>query len=191
MLFGFAVLVSVYQLGSLGKGITTSFANAKENVVATVAPTTGPTAVPTGMSTTEFSEEGFAPDRIVIDSVGVNLLVFAQKANGDTWNVLPHAANYAEDTSRINRTSGNVGIYALDTIDGFAKLEQLENDTEIVVYGEDKKATYKITYSGLITSDMKIFEQTEDPTLTLIAVDGSFENKTYIVKAMLVKIENN
>jgi LPXTG-site transpeptidase (sortase) family protein len=185
IIFVLAALGSVFQLGSLGNGISATFAESIEATVATVVPTRQPGPTPTNQPA-----DTFTPERIVINDVDIDLLVFSQPLKNGTWEVLPHVANFAEGTSLVNPKEGNVGIFAHDRLDGFTRIKQLSEGAEIVVYGPTQKAVYKVTSSKIIEpTDVDAFSPSKEPTLTLITCDGLFSEKRYMVKASLVKIE--
>lgn len=184
VIFAIAALASFYQLGSLGNGITEGFAKTFE---ATVTPSI---SAPAAKPTSAIPSDTFTPERITIDEVDIDLLVFSQPIKNGTWEVLPDVANYAEGTSLVNPKDGNVGIFAHDRLVGFTKIKQLAKGAEIIVYGNGQKATYKLTESRIVEpTDVNVFNPTVKPTLTLITCDGLFSEKRYMVQAELVKIE--
>lgn len=183
IIFVVAALASVFQLGSLTNGISSTFASAFEATVTPVKPSPKPTKA-------QEKTDSFAPERIVIPGVGIDLLVFSVPLKNGTWEVLPHVANYAEGTSLINPTKGNVGIYAHDRLDGFTRIKELLTGSDIIVYGLTQKATYKVITTDVVApSDVSVFDQTDKPILTLITCDGLFSEKRYMVQAELIKIE--
>ncbi len=182
-IFVLAAFASIAQLGALGTGVSSTVANSQE-LTATPFASKTPTVTPVK------TLSAFTPERIVISSVEIDLPVFSVPLRDGTWELLPHVANFAEGTSLVNDKEGNVGLFANDRLDGFTRIQQLNNNTEIVVYGNGQKATYKVTSSRLAkTTDTNVFAPTKTPILTLVTSDETFSNKQYIVKAALVKIE--
>lgn len=185
IIFMLAAAGSLFQLGSLGNGITATFADTIQSTITPILPTATP--VPTK---SEQPKAVFTPERIVISEIDVDMLVFSQQLKNGTWEVLPHVANYAEGTSAVNPNDGNVGIFAYDKLDGFTKIEQLSEGSEIIVYGLNEKAVYKVTSVKVAdATDVSVYKETKEPTLTLVTCDEAFSEKRYIVKADLEKID--
>ncbi len=182
-IFVLAAFASIFQLSSLGNGLSATVANSQELTATPVTPVT-PTITPVK------TLSAFTPERVVISSVEIDLPIFSVPLKDGTWEVLPHVANFAEGTSLVNAQEGNVGLFANDRLDGFTRIQQLDNDAAIIVYGNGQKATYKVTSSrDALATDTNVFAPTKTPILTLVTSDEIFSNKQHIVKAELVKIE--
>lgn len=188
------VVFGAVQIVSLAKGYKRIFSGEDEAVAETI-----PTPTPkypykscVGEKETEYEGE-FTPDRIVIDSVGIDLQVVPVPLVNGTWRVNAGVANYAEGTSLVNGVRGNVGIFAHDRKNGFTDIKKLTNSDEIYVYGATDtllKATYSVEYADVFApTDVAVYDETEDPVLTLVTCDGSFSQKRFIVRAKLVKFE--
>lgn len=177
-----AAFASVYQLGSLGNGISASVEKSFEPTIAPSMPTVAPVKPALPKNT-------FKPTRIVISDVEIDLPIVSQPLKKGTWDVMPQVANYAEGTSLVNSKNGNVGIYAHDQLIGFAKIKQLKKGATIYIYGEGYQATYTVSSSKVVKpTDMDVFEVTKEPTLTLITCDGEFSEKRYMIEAELSKL---
>lgn len=185
IIFVLAALASIFQLGSLGNGITTSFADSIGTSAQSITPASRPIE--------EVRKEVvFEPDRIVITTINTDLLVFSEEVQESAWTALPHAASFAANTSLVNAKKGNVGIVVDTKLIGLSGVTQLANGSEIVVYGDTKKAVYTVTVlEQAETSTTDVFTETKKPTLTIVTVDGDFTNKQYVIKAELVRIEES
>lgn len=182
IVFILAIFASFYQLGTLTKGITMSFAN---SISETITPTM-PTVTPVQPIKT------FIPERMTIADAGIDLLVFPQPLKDGDREVLTHAASYAEGTDVVNDKQGTVGIYVEKNIKGVSNVSKSLTGSDIILYGKNEKALYRIVAVSSVSPKMEnVFASTENPTMTLVVVDGTFDKKTYLVKAKLVKIENH
>lgn len=183
------VFASVMQLNLLGQGIYAQL-NQPEEMHSSVPlqqfPTT-PTVTP------HEDIKAFKPERIVIPSINMDLDIVSVPLKNGTWAVNDGVANYAEGTSLINDKDGNVGIYGHDKVNAFRDIKKLltgSNDYDIVLYGNNYRATYKITSASVIApTAINVFYPSKEPTITLITCEGLFSDKRFMVKAKLVKIE--
>lgn len=178
---------SAMQLNLLSNGILLKQKTPDVNAGSFFAPEQKPLP---SIAPTETEHISFKPTRIVIGSIGINLRVVSVPLVNGTWQVNSGVANFAEGTSLVNKKDGNVGIFAHDRIDGFTKIRQLAHGYDIIVFGNNYKATYKVEEMAVISpTDVDVFYPTKEPTLTLTTCDGLFSEKRYMVKAKLVKIE--
>jgi LPXTG-site transpeptidase (sortase) family protein len=139
---------------------------------------------------TESKTEPFKPKRIVMEKAGIDLPVIPVNLINGTWAVNEGVANFAEGTSLVDESGGNVGIYGHARPQEFLNIKNLTGGDTIVVYGQKYKALYQVESSDKITpSDVEAFYPSEDPTLTLITCEGVFNEYRYRVKASLIKIE--
>ena len=200
------VALSMAQLISLGKIFV-----GKNNTQVLGSQEIQLTEVPNGIYSTcdnngKVSEiTDLIPQKITIDSVGIDLNVLSVPLKNGTWQVNSGVANFAEGTSLINQRSGNVGIYAHDRKNGFTQIKNLKVGDNVIIYAEKKsednleevdkqkdllKVTYNVEYSAISApQEVEVFYPTEDPTLTLLTCDGDLSKMRYIVRAKLVSIE--
>jgi len=169
------------QLNLLEKGIQT--------VITRNTPTSSP--IPqVQASAVHIENNEFKPNRIIIEKVGIDLPVVSVPLVNGTWVVNPQVANYAEGTSLVNSSHGNVGIFAHDRLDGFNKIKQLLTGHDIMIFGNNSRAIYQVTSASVIApTAVDVFYPTKEPTLTLITCDGILSEKRYMIKAKLIKIE--
>lgn len=184
IIFVLAAFASMFQLGSLGKGITASFADSLSVNALTITPTAQPVNAPQ-------QHAAFEPERIVIASINTDLLIFSEAMTDTSVKTLPHAVSHADNTGLVNDKEGNVVLVVDTKLIGLDQITKLSNDMEVVVLGDNKKATYKVVSEGAVATNEDVFAKTAKPSLTIVTADGDLTKKQYIVKAELVKIEDN
>jgi len=134
-------------------------------------------------------EEGFVPEQIVIESVGINLPVVSVSLEGGTWEVIDGVANYAQETSLVNPKDGNVGIYGHDRDYVFLPVKELKKGDEIFVFAKDYKVVYLVEDSmTLKPEEVDVFYFSETPVLTLVTCDGVFSQRRFIIRAKFDRI---
>ena len=190
---GSLFVASTYQMYSLAQGVLGKVESGSINIEEPV-PTPKYPYKSCGSDKEKVFNGEFKPDRIVIDSVGIDLPVVSVPLKNGTWKVNANVANFAEETSLVNGREGNVGIYAHDRKIGFTEIKNLKEEDTIVVYGESQNALLKATYSVKLQSittpnDVEVFYPTEEPVLTLVTCSGTFSEKRLALKAKLVSIE--
>lgn len=200
--FVFFAAVSIWQLSSLASGFTV----AKASEVSSESELFSDLPYKTCSGETRPAKGKMAvPSRIIIDAVSINLPVEPVPLENGTWSVSESVANFAEGTSLINAEAGNVGIFAHDRLKGFKDIKGLKEGDTIVVYGnlqsvqgsgDNKffptsiKSTYSVEYASITEpTNVEVFYETPDPTLTLVTCSGVFSERRYVVRAKLISME--
>lgn len=133
---------------------------------------------------------GVIPERIVIDTLNLDLSVVPVEMENGTWEVLADVANYAVGTNLIKEDSGNVGIYGHAVSEVFLGLKNLKIGDIVMVYNGEKEFVYEVFQSKVVyPNQVDIFESTLEPILTLLTCDGWYSEKRYVVLAKLKVIE--
>lgn len=174
-------LVSAYQLGQLGESLSDRVVYPNNNLAANFE--VNPTVV---------AEEnpGFTPARIEVTSAGLEMPVYVIPNINGKREVTSQAINYDDTSDLVSEKSGNVGLYADSNLIDFQQGKDLAVGTEIAVYGQVHKATYKVISSeNTVPSKVYTFTSTRKPTLTIIIYNGTKEMHRYIVRSELVKLE--
>ncbi len=186
------VLASLIQLGSL-KNEFFNGSNISEWVQGLSWQTqTNACTTDCGTETTEdaVKNKTFKPERIVIESIKLDKKVVSVPLKNGTWEVQPAVANYAEGTSLVNTKDGNVGLFGHAQANAFLPIKDVKVGQEIVLYGKNYKATYKVTTIKTIKpTQVDVFYPTEKPSVTLITCDGPNDIYRHMVRAELVSIE--
>lgn len=138
----------------------------------------------------ETLTEGLVPEQIEIAKLGLVLNVYSQPLANGTWNVSLNGANYAEGTSTIKPSGGNVGVFGHNSQGIFGKIVELSEGDNIAIYSGKYKANYTVTESFTANpEDIDVFYGTDKPILTLVTCDGAFFEKRYIIRARLEEVE--
>ncbi len=167
-------LASLFQLFQLVKGIEASAASRNETFIKTPVAING------------------LPNRITIPKIDLDLPVVSVPLINGTWQVNDGVANFAEETSSVNSTTGNVGIFAHDRDDGFRRIKELEVGDEIEVKGTDFRAVYVVSdFKVVSTSRVDVFYPTTSPKLTLVTCEGAFSETRYALRADLKELQRN
>lgn len=133
----------------------------------------------------EFSGE-FVPQHITIQRADIDLPIVSVPLENGTWKVNDKVANFAQGTSSVSSTKGNVGIFAHDRMPGFAAIKDLIPGDIIEVYGDRFVAVYKVEQGNVTDPDsVDVFYPTEDPQITLVTCQGNFSEKRYVIRAKL------
>lgn len=134
-------------------------------------------------------KEGFSPEQIVIESVGINLPIVPVPLENGTWEVIDSVANYALGTSLVNPIEGNVGIYGHDRDYVFSPVKNLKNGDEIFIFAKDYMAVYIVRESMVLEPEkVDVFYPTENPILTLVTCEGVFSQRRYALVAEFDRI---
>jgi LPXTG-site transpeptidase (sortase) family protein len=176
LIMGIIFVLSLLQLNLLGRGIFSTF---NED-------TQAPAVV------TEEKAKEFVPTRIQIEKANIDLPVVSVPLKNGTWEVYPKTANFAQGTSIVSEKGGNVGIFGHDRADAFANIKQLQSKDSYVIILSSKsyRAIYEVDKTSIVEpTAVNVFDQTKEPTLTLITCEGVFSEKRFMVKAKLIKIE--
>ncbi|MFC1727363.1 sortase [Patescibacteria group bacterium] len=148
-----------------------------------------PPADPCLITLEDFGQE-LVPERLIIESVGINLPVISVPLENGTWRVTDRVANYAQGTSLINGRQGNVGLFGHDKPLAFSKIKDVKVGEKIVILAGNYLVRY-VVEEGLIVepSQVNVFYPTDSPTLTLATCDGRFSERRFVTSAKLESIE--
>lgn len=161
-----------------------------DDVVVFDEPTTQPENTEETDSCSIEEDISETPTHITIPSIRVSLPITPVPFQNGTWDVFPHVANYAEGTSLINATDGNVGIYGHDRADAFNAIKGLQPDDIIYVFTKNYRTKYIVLETNIISpTNVDIFDYTEQPMVTLLTCDGVFSQHRFAVTAKLETIE--
>ena len=131
------------------------------------------------------------PERLIIPSVGIDLAVVSVPLKWGTWHVNNNVANYAEGTSLINPTQGNVGIYGHDLPSALTKIKEIRPGNEIILIAGEFLVKYGAAEELVVEPNkIDVFYPTDEPTLTLATCDGKFSEKRFVNRAKLKSIEH-
>lgn len=140
--------------------------------------------------TNEEKKVEFIPERIVIPNASIDLPVVTVPMTNGTWEVYPGVANYAAETSKVNLTSGNVGIYGHNRKNAFANIKNLVEGSAVEIYGGNYIATYRVTKTQITQPNaVDVFYPTDEPILTLLTCEGVYSDKRYVLQAKLVSVK--
>jgi LPXTG-site transpeptidase (sortase) family protein len=132
----------------------------------------------------------FKPERIVIESLKIDLPVISVPLINGTWQVHAKVANFAEGTSLINGEEGNVGIFAHNRKDAFAEIKNLKQGDEIILSAGERKAVYEVESNQVVLPDsVSVFYPTKEPKLTLVTCDDYWGTRRFIIQARLIEME--
>jgi LPXTG-site transpeptidase (sortase) family protein len=138
----------------------------------------------------EKMELRLVPERLIIKNVEIDLPIFSVPLENGTWKVNDFVANYAEGTSLIGDSEGNIGIYGHDKPHALARIKKIENGDEIMLVSGDYLARYRAIFESVVIPDqVDIFYPTGKPILTLVTCEGRFSDQRYVTKAELLTVE--
>ena len=192
----FLLTFTLLQIAGLKDYVAFAYDHTKNNLVALINKLGGetPEAIPTvPVNACAFNPDaqnkGLVPERLIIESIELDLPVTPVPLKNGTWQVNDYVANYAEGTSLINDQEGNVGIYGHDRAHALAGIKKIVAGDEIKIIAGEYLATYKATTDLIVEpSKVDIFYPTESPMLTLATCDGRFSEKRFVAQAELVSI---
>jgi LPXTG-site transpeptidase (sortase) family protein len=131
------------------------------------------------------------PTKLIIPKLKFQLPIVSVPLENGTWIVHDHVANYAEGTSLIDETGGNVGLYGHDRPHAFSPIKKLTIGDQIQVQtSEGYMALYRVIDGHEVTPEqVTVFYPSVEPRLTLLTCSGIFSERRYIIVAELDRIE--
>lgn len=119
------------------------------------------------------------PNRIVIESIGIDLPVSVgtYDPTTDTWTLGDDQAFYADNSVPVNNNNGTTLIYGHARSTVFGPLPNLQAGTEAVVYTDNGRA-FHYRYQSmkeLDPTDTSVFTSSGPPQLTLQTCAGAWD----------------
>lgn len=136
----------------------------------------------------EYKEE---PQRIIIPAVEINLPVEKARIVNETWEVLSDVASFGEGTS-FPGEQGNTIIFSHAIYSLFGNLPNVPIESYVYLTTDSYTFTYKIVKTNSVTpDDLSILKSGNEKTLILYTCEGSFDEKRFVAKAVLVDISRS
>lgn len=185
------LLIGYFQLNNLASGLISKVANEEAEAAQSPLPEDRYSFIACPGKTNTDKNVSFVPTRLVINKINVNLPIVSQPMKNGTWAVTPKAANYAEGTSAVSRTAGNVGIFGHDRADALTKIKDLAEGDTIELFDAGHKAIYRVQSASVVKPDqVDVFYPSDKSLLTIVTCEGVFSQSRYAVKAELISIED-
>jgi LPXTG-site transpeptidase (sortase) family protein len=132
------------------------------------------------------ADEELLPEKIIIPSVGIDLVVSPARVENSLWQVSKEGASYLWG-SGIPGREGNVVIYGHNTNRLFGPIRWLKTEAEIkVINRKGEEFVYKIVETKTVSPDsVEVLSPTEEAILTLYTCTGFWDSQRYVVRARL------
>jgi len=145
----------------------------------------GPIQADASLLSGDYQEEQ-VPTKIVVPSVGIDVIVKTARVVGSKWEIFEDAASFGQGSS-LPGFVGNSVIFAHAREGYFLPLKNIKKENAVYVLAQNKWYLYKVNeIKEVYPSDVSVIGPTSDETLTLYTCSGFADSKRLIVVAKRV-----
>lgn len=134
-----------------------------------------------------YSGKKNPPVRVVIKNLQLDLPIYPAKIKNQEWETTAKGISWLNFTP-VPGEKGNSIIYGHNWENLLGKLDRIKPGAKIEIYYADaSKKTFTVNTTAIVSpNEISVLEQAEDRRITMYTCTGFFDEKRFVVAALLL-----